>query len=314
MKKYALFLGCNTPTKVFQYELSVRWVARRLGVELVDIEDMVCCGSNQINLSIEGGLLLSAMNLALAESYGLDIVTLCAACTGTLSEAVEELKDRKVRAKINEKLSDLGLEYNGKSKVKHFSRIIYENIGIDRIKKEIKKDLSKLTVAPHYGCHYLKPKNVYGGFDEPERPQTLHQLIQATGALPIRYETLLLCCGGKTFPNSQDLAHSLIGIKLENLKNKNVDCISLHCQSCYLMYGTQQEKVSKKLGKQYNIPILLYSQLLGLALGGDPIVDLGLNLNVPSTDKLLDKIGIGHKEKMVKFEVQKAEEAEIHFQ
>jgi heterodisulfide reductase subunit B len=290
MKKYALFLGCNTPIKVFQYELSARWIARYLGIELVDIEDMVCCGSNQINLSLEGGLLLSAMNLALAELQDLDIVTLCAACTGTLTEAVEELKDGQIRDQINKKLSTIGLEYRGKSRVKHLSRLIYEDIGLERIKREIKKDLSKLKVAPHYGCHYLKPKSVFDGFDEPDNPRTLHQLISATGASPIEYETLLFCCGGKTFPNAPDLAISLVGIKLENLSARQVDGIVLQCQSCYLMYGPQQKKVSEKTGKPYHIPVILYPQLLGLAFGADPVTDLGLNLNIPPVDRFLDRL------------------------
>jgi len=306
--KYALFLGCNTPTKVFQYELSVRWVARKLGIELVDIEDMVCCGSNYANLDIEGSLLLSAMNLALAQARGLNIITVCAACTGTLAEAVEALKDKELRARINKKLSAVGLEYREGSKVKHFSKVIYEHIGVERIKKEIKRDLSKLTVAPHYGCHYLKPKSAYGGFDDPDNPQTLHHLIAATGALPIRYETLLLCCGGKTFPISQDLTYSLIGMKLENIRKKNVDCLVLQCQSCYLMYGTQQKNLSEKFSEEYHIPVLLYPQLLGLALGGDPTTDLGFNLNVPSADKLLETIE--YKREPLTFEVQKVEKIE----
>jgi heterodisulfide reductase subunit B len=71
------------------------------------------------------------------------------------------------------------------------------------------------------------------------------------------------------------------------------------------MHGAQQKNVSEKLGKQYNIPVLLYPQLLGLALGGDSIADLGFNLNLPSTDKLLEIVEIGHKKKMLKFEAQK---------
>ncbi len=129
------------------------------------------------------------------------------------------------------------------------------------------------------------------GFDEPDNPKTLHELIGAIGPTPIEYETLDYCCGGKAFPNSADLTHSLIAKKLDNLQDKEVDCIVLQCQTCYLMYGVQQGKVSEKFNKQYNIPVLLYPQLLGLAIGADPVADLGLNLNMPPVDKLLAKIG-----------------------
>lgn len=291
MKSYALFLGCTTPTIVPQYELSARWICNHLGIDLVGIEDFVCCGANQINISIEAGLLLSAMNLAYAETRELDIVTLCPACFGVLAEAAEELRKESVRKRVNKQLSMIGLEYNGSTKVKHISRVIYEDIGLDGIRKATKRGLSKLRAAPHYGCHSLKPRSISEGFDEPDNPKTLHQLISATGATPIDYETLDYCCGGKVLPVSKDLTYSLIAKKLDNLQNKEVDCMVLQCQTCYYMYAGQQKEVSKKFGKQYNMPALLYPQLLGLAMGADPVADLGLNLNVPSVDGLLDKIG-----------------------
>jgi len=169
---------------VIQYELSSRWICKQLEIELVDIKDFVCCGINQTNLNLEAGLLLAAMNLALAEKRGLDILTLCAACTGHLAEAVEKLKDQEIRDRINSKLETIDLKYEGKSRVKHISRVLYEDIGIDRIKEKIKIDLSKLRIAPHYGCHYLKPESAFNGFDDPDNPKTLHKLISATGAFP----------------------------------------------------------------------------------------------------------------------------------
>ena len=288
--KYALFLGCTTPTQVPQYEVASRWVCKYFGIELIDIKDFVCCGINQVNLSIETGLSLAAMNLALAENEELDILTLCAACTGALAEAIERLKDKAIRDKVNEKLRDVGLEYKGKVKVKHISRVLYEDVGVEKINKEVERDLSDLFVAPHYGCHYLKPKSALGGFDEPDNPQTLHQLISAVGAHSVKYETLNLCCGGKVFPVSKDLAHLLIQKKLDDLMNKGVDAIVLQCQTCYLMYSDQQKEINEKYDKQYNLPVILYPQLLGLALGADPKEDLGLDLHTISTDKILTKM------------------------
>ena len=290
MSKYALFLGCTTPVKVPQYELASRWVCKYFGIELIDVEDFTCCGINQANLSIEAGLLMAAMNLALAESKGLDILTLCAACTGALAEAVEKLKDNAARDRVNEKLQGVALEYKGKVKVRHISRVLYEDIGTEKIKREIKKDLSALRIAPHYGCHYLKPKSAFEGFEEPDNPKTLHQLISATGARTIEYETLNLCCGGKVSPVSPDLANSLIQRKLDDLADSQIDAMVLQCQTCYLMYSDQQKKINEEYGKRYNLPVLLYPQLLGLALGADPAKDIGLDLHRISPDGILAKI------------------------
>jgi len=295
MNRYALFLGCTTSTQVVQYELSARWVCHHLGIDLFDIGDFLCCGINQINLSHEAGLLLAAANLAYAEQASLDILTLCAACTGALSEAVETLRDEETRDRVNRKLESIGLEYRGKTRVKHISRVLVEDIGIDKIKNRVRRDFSKIRAAPHYGCHTLKPESAFDGFDDPDNPQSLHQLISATGAVPVPYETLNLCCGGKSFPVSHEPAFFLIQNKLDNLMNKNIDCLVVQCQTCYLMYSDQQLAINKRFEKQYKIPVLLYPQLLGMALGGDPKKDLALDLNAIPLDDLLEKADIRSK-------------------
>jgi len=290
MSKYALFLGCTTPVKVPQYELASRWVCEYVGIELIDVEEFTCCGINQVNLSIEAGLLMAAMNLALAEARGLDILTLCAACTGALAEAIEKLKDETTRNGVNEKLRDVGLEYKGKTKVRHISRLLYEEVGTERIKREIKKDLSALRVAPHYGCHYLRPKSAFENFEEPDNPRTLHELISATGAQPVEYEALNLCCRGKVSSVSEDLSRALVQKKLDCLANKEVDAMVLQCQTCYLMYSDQQKELNRKYDNKYNLPVILYPQLLGIALGAEPVKDLGLNLHNISPEKILSKV------------------------
>ena len=290
MTKYGLFLGCTTPTKVPQYEMAARWTCRRLGIELVDVGEFVCCGSNQANITIEGGLLLSALNMAHAEARGLDIVVLCAACFGTLSEAAEKLRDPRLRDNVNSRLAEVGLRYEGKTRVRHISRVFYEDVGLDRLRREAVKDLSGLKIAPHYGCHSIKPRAISRGFDNPDHPKSLHRLIRAAGGNAVDYKTPDICCGGKTFPNSQDLTHALVARKLDDLQAAGVDCMVVQCQTCYLMYGPQQANAAKKHGKTFQVPVLLYPQLLGLAMGADPVADLGLHLNAPSTDRLLGKI------------------------
>ncbi len=291
MSRYALFLGCTTPTQVIQYEISSRWVCREIGIELVDIADFVCCGMNQVNLSREAGLLLATMNLAHAEAKGLDILTLCASCTGALAEAIERLKDQETRDSVNRKLELVGLEYKGRTRVKHLSRVLYEDVGLERIKGKVKRDLSNLRVAPHYGCHYLKPESAFEGFDDPDNPRTLHELISATGAFPAPYETLPLCCGGKSFPVSREPAFYLVQKKLDDVMSQKIDGLVVQCQTCYLMYSDQQKVINERFGKHYHIPVLLYPQLLGIAMGGDP-KDLGLDLHAISLDGLLAKAGM----------------------
>jgi len=276
MNRYALFLGCTTPIYVMQYEIASRWVCKQLGIELVDIEDFNCCGFNQIDLDRDAALLLAAVNLAHSEARGLDILTLCTACAGELTAAARELETAEKRDKINAKLSTINLKYNGSINVKHISRILYEDIGVDVIKDKVVADLSNIRAAPHYGCHYLKPESIFDGFDDPDNPKTLHQLISLTGAYPVEYETINLCCGGKTFPISKDISFSLIKKKLDNLQTKEIDFMVLQCPTCYLMYSEMQKEIYRKYGTKYELGVILYPQLLGMALGGDPETDLAL--------------------------------------
>lgn len=294
MNKYALFLGCTTARYVMQYEIASRWVCRHLGIELVDIDDFACCGFSQIDLDQDASLLLTAMNLAVAEASGFDVLTLCTACTGVLTEATRKLEAEETRDMVNSRLKSINMEYNGGVNIRHISRVLYEDIGVDRIAEKIKdksgRNFSSIRVAPHYGCHYLKPETIFDGFDDPDYPKTLHQLISITGAQPVNYETMNLCCGGKTFPISKDISFSLIQNKLDNLTTNNIDCMVLHCPTCYLMYGGMQEEINRRFGKEYDLAVIFYPQLLGLALGANPKSDLGLDIDAAPVRRLLEAI------------------------
>ncbi|RPI70282.1 MAG: disulfide reductase, partial [Desulfobacteraceae bacterium] len=164
--KYAFFLGCTIPARSRNYELSARNVAQKLGVELNDIPGFMCCGFPIKAADKHAALLMSAYNLALARQKGLDICALCSSCTSALTEAAHELEhDEEARKKINEQLAKAGLKYEGHTKVRHFARVLYEEVGPEKIKQQFTRDLKGLKVASHYGCHYLKPSEIYDNFD-----------------------------------------------------------------------------------------------------------------------------------------------------
>jgi len=290
MSRYALFLGCTTPVHVVQYEVAARWVCERLGIDLVDSTDFICCGFSQIDLDGEGALQLAAVNLAQASRMGLDILSLCPTCTGVLADAAQKLEDETVREAVNDRLRALDLAYEGGVRVRHFSHVLYEEIEGAGRALELARDLSGIRIAPHYGCHTLRPEAILDGPDDPDAPFTLHRLIALTGAEPVDYETLTLCCGGKAFPVAKDISFALVRKKLQNLTEREVDALVVQCPTCYLMYGTMQDEVNKKYGTQYRIGTLLYPQLLGLALGADPETDLALDLNETSLDRLLSRL------------------------
>src|SRR3972149_4260973 len=151
----ALFLGCTIPARARQYEISTRKIGEKLGIKFVDIGEFSCCGFPLKAVNKETALLLAARNLSLAEEKGVEVIcSICSACTENLTEMSRELnEDPELREEVNKKLKEINREYKGKVKVKHIARILYEDIGLEKIKKTVTKDLKNLTFTAHYGCH-----------------------------------------------------------------------------------------------------------------------------------------------------------------
>ncbi len=290
--KYAVFLGCTIPVRGQNYELSARKVSEKLNIELVDIPEFSCCGFPAKSVDFETSILMSARNMALAEERGLDILTLCNACTVTLVEAQEELKkNSKLRESVNEKLAKIGRNYKGKVKVKHFARFLYEDYGVENIKKKIVKPLDKLNIAVHYGCHFLRPSEVYEQFDDPEHPVSLDLLVEATGAKSLDYKGKEKCCGGGILGVKEEDALLMTKLKLDEVKKVSADCMISICPFCSIMYEGSQKKIEKSFEVEYKIPVLYYTQLLGLALGISS-EELGFKLNRVKAKSLLAKVEV----------------------
>jgi len=291
-KRYALFIGCTVPARARHYELSVRRVADIFGIELIDLPDFTCCGFPLGSVDTRTSTLMAARNLSIAENAKLNVATMCNACTSILSEVNWLMKnDARVRDYMKSDLAQLGQKYDGTVQVKHFARILYEDIGIDRLRASVSRDLSELEFASHYGCHYLKPSEFYGGFDAPEDPQSLDILVSAVGASPVNYENKRECCGGGLLAIDEQISLQMSRDKLERVKASGADAINLVCPFCSVMYDDSQRRIERTFSTEYNIPVLYYPQILGLAAGLDP-KELGLEMNRVSTAGLLAKLGM----------------------
>jgi len=272
--RYAFFAGCTTLARLIGYELSSRKVAERLGVELVDMPGSSCCGTTYLEtLDHKTGLAVAARNICIAEEMGLDIVTVCNGCTEVLTKTNKELKeDAELRDEVNEVLADVGKQFKGSVEVKHFVRILKEDIGIDKIKAEVINPFKGLRVGAHYGCHMLKPSDVML-FDDPEAPTTLDELIDATGAESVAYPDKLECCTGPIMGIRENVTWAVGLEKVETVK-KYADIMVTACPFCYLTY----ERCQLMAEESPNVPVVHYPQLLGLALGID-YGELGLEMN-----------------------------------
>ncbi|MFB0562596.1 MAG: CoB--CoM heterodisulfide reductase iron-sulfur subunit B family protein [Candidatus Lokiarchaeia archaeon] len=275
---YAFFTGCLSPSRIPSYELATRKVAEKLGIEIVDLEGANCCGYYLMALDHLSAMALSVRNLSLAESLGLDILTICTGCFSTLNEVNNTFKDNeKERAEIKKLLKTIGRKYEGKVEVKHLAKVLLDDIGLEKIRESIVRPLQGLKVAIHPGCHLVRPSE-HLHFGNPEDTDVLRDLIRVTGAEVVEYPDEMACCGFVIFGVDKDASLNIAGEKLRSIKSSDADIMVTFCGFCTLMFDRNQPIIEKFLSENYNIPVLLYPQLLGLALGLEP-EELGINEN-----------------------------------
>ncbi len=273
MAKYAFFLGCIAPLRYPGIEKSTKVVCEKLGIELVDFTDASCCPAPGVirAFSKKTWLAAAARNLALAEKMGLDIVTICNGCYGSLFDAAHELNGNAENlAKVNEILGEIGMEYKGTTKVYHFADILHREIGIEKIKESITHPVN-YKVATFYGCHFLKPsKNK--SIDDPENPHVLDELVEATGAQSMPRLQKMMCCGagGGLRSGQGDIALKHTKNNLDNMVAGGAEYIVDICPFCHLQFDVSQGELG------FNLPVLHLSQLYGIAMGMDA-KDLGID-------------------------------------
>lgn len=277
------------PTEQYAYELSLREVFPHLDIDLVDVEGYSCCGEPMKSVNQLLTLYLSARNLAIAEKQNLDLYIPCAMCHLALSECQHILKtNQELYKKINEKLAAEDLHYKGSHKIIHTVDLLYDHIGIDNIKKKVKKPLTNLKLATHYGCHLIRPKDIGRPVDS-ENPQKMEKILEALGAKTNIYPQKLDCCGALLLINLPESALTKTGQKLQAIQAQGFDAVIDVCPWCHKMFDSRQTKAGETVAAKLELPSLYLTQIIGIALD-IPTDKLGLNLNLSPIDKLLAKI------------------------
>jgi len=284
--KYLIFLGCVIPYRLSSYEISARKVLARLGVELVEMPEYNCCGFPMDPVNHDVMLILAARNLCVAERENLNILTLCNGCFGTLNKANKTLKeDKEERERINKYLAEFGMEFKGTIEVKHLVHVLAEDVGFEKIKDAVKKPLSSLRVAQHTGCHLVRPKKLIEK-DDPENPTLLKELIKLTGAKPLDYMDEAECCGNPIIGVNESIPFQMAKEKLEHIRAVGAQALITVCPFCHMMYDLNQPRIERAFNEKFNIPVLHYPQLLGLAMGFTPEELLLNELRVKPADLL----------------------------
>jgi len=285
--RYLFFTGCTIPARLNAYELSARKVADKLDIKLSISQETNCCGYPIESIDRKMAIVLAARILCVAEKQNLQIMTLCNGCFVTLATTNKLLKENAtLREEINSILNDVDMEFQGTTEVKHIIRVLYEDVGVNKIASKIERPLKGLKVATHYGCHLLRPSEVIH-LDNPEFPTSLDELVKCTGAEIVPYRGKTHCCGGPLLSVNEKLAFQIGKNKLENIAKSGAMAIVTACPFCHVMLDTGQFAIEG----EYNIPVLLCTQLLGLALGFGA-KSLGLNENKVPVTPVIEQLAI----------------------
>jgi len=288
--KYAFFPGCSIHTTAREYGISCDAVSRVLGIELIEIPDWNCCGAMDAVYAYNPflSISMSARNLALAESMKLDIVTLCSACFFTLSRAKKLLnEDSELKGKVGNLLNDAELKYTGDVKVRHYIDVLLNDVGLEDISKNVKVKLDGLKVAPYYGCMLVRPPNIVN-FDDPEHPNSMDKVIEAIGGKNVDYMYKTRCCGASLGLTEGEVMMEMTKDLLLEARNVSADCVAVPCPLCHLNMDAKQKTIESALDLKIDMPVVFFTQLMGLAFGISP-KELGLNKNCVSTDKLVKR-------------------------
>jgi heterodisulfide reductase subunit B len=264
--KVAYFTGCKSRYLVKQYDLAARFVLGRLGVELVDL-DFRCCGHPVRDLDFRSYICSAARNLALSAAEGLPVLVLCQCCYGSLKQADFFLgQNEELRRAVEVDLAECGLNFSPGVEIHHLLGLLYDHVGLDRIKDEIRRPLTGLKVAPHYGCHIQRPSTIIGA-DHPVRRRVFDQLIEIIGAESLDWPRKLDCCGGPALGRNPELSSNLMRQKLEGARSAGADLVGVACPCCQMQFDAVQSWLARQFDLEAIIPSVLYPQLLGLALG-----------------------------------------------
>ena len=287
---YALFTGCTAKQSTPELLSSTLAVADKLGIKITILEEASCCGASHLQDFDEFlAHVLNARNICYAEKLGLTMITICNTCQLNSAMTKHALdKDPELKARVNEKLREVGLKYEGTSEIKHFLYALIHDFGLQNIKDNVKVPLSNFNIAPFYGCHNIRPSELHEGSNNYENsyvPTSLDELISALEGNPVDYAHKNKCCGFHVELQANHTSEVLAGNAMVDAIDNNADMMVTPCPLCHLKMDTYQDSVGKVVGRDIALPVLHMPQMVALALGCTE-AEIGLNFHVQKAKQI----------------------------
>jgi len=284
--KYSLYPGCAGEATTKEAWSATSRVLDFLGMDVTENDAYSCCGAGIVEEEDpEFEYTLNARNFALAEKEERDIVVICNTCLLTMLNTKKTLAENQTLFRqVNADLAEIGLEYKGEVRIKHFMWLLRDDIGLDRLKELVKVPIRNVKIAPFYGCHIVRPSEIIGDDKEPD---FLSRLIEACGAEEVDYDHKYNCCGFHILLNDQATSLKMTEKCLSNAEKAAADMLVTPCTLCHISLDGYQKPAN--INHRTEIPVLHLAQMLGLALGLGP-KELGLDKNMVGVDKVLSNL------------------------
>jgi len=267
--KYAFYPGCSLDSSAIAYDQSVKAVMAELGVELHEVDDWNCCGATEYyTLDKLAACAVIARNLARVQPGVDEVVAPCSACYLNLKKVDHLMSEHaELNSQINEALAAGDLSYRpGDVTVRHLLDVLHQDVGHEAVSDRVVRPLHGLRVAPYYGCQIVRPRD---DFDDPEYPTKLDELLSWLGAEVVDYPVKSHCCSGHMTQISEEMAFELIRRLLDSADRYDADVIACLCPMCQLNLDAYQGRVNNFFNTNFNLPVLFFTQLVGLAMGLD---------------------------------------------
>lgn len=261
--EYLYFPGCTLYTKAKNLDGAARECANIVGFKLRELADWTCCGA-AFPLATDNimALLPPSRILANAIKEGGELTTLCSVCFNVLRRTVNLLEtDPEKREKI---FDFIEMEYRDGLHLPHYLEILRDEIGFKNVKGKVRRDLKGLRVAPFYGCMLLRPFDEMK-FDDKEQPTIFEGFLESVGCKPVDFPYKIECCGSFQSVGAPDVAAECGYAILSSAMRNGAEAMTTTCPLCQYNLDTKQREIKEKHPDFPGLPVLYFSQLMGLA-------------------------------------------------
>lgn len=257
---YSYYPGCSSKSTSIEHEISLKLACEALGINLDELPDWSCCGSNVLkNSNPTLAMSLSLYNLVQAEALNKDLLVPCASCYNLFKRVQQDLNNQETTAKkANQHIALIkGKSFLGTIKIKHTLELFFEKEMIENISKNVSRPLTDLKLVTYYGCLLTRPSSI--AIDDNDFPLKMDKIIETLGAIPLDWSYKTECCGAHLTFGQTDIVENLVNNLILQAKKAGADGIVTACPLCQTNLDSRQQCADK-------MPVFYLTELMAFAM------------------------------------------------